>query len=339
MEVIILRRKILYSLLFLCLLIIYFFTFNFFSSPEAITTFKQYSSPNYKLTTDMVHTYLNGDSDSASPIEHDIKMTILKVLGYQQWEEYVDYIELKMYLARISPASSPQLISVLNLSKDIGTVVIFEEVNNQYIYQNKLENIIRIKDIEFIKKQEYDYNMMVIYQVIDEYLGAFFYKEFLEIYLYNNDVFRNVWEQTIYFEEVYKEDWLFPNTNKDQWNKIIETTEINFDFSNSSSIINTYTEQTKYSALSESIPDKDNYSVEQKYNFEQSFYWSDNYNCFIMGEVTKDIFLKDMALIKDMNTSIEKLFGIENSNIKVISQNGDVTYLNKFRFLNFFNNH
>ena len=176
---------------------------------------------------------------------------------------------------------------------------------------------------------------MLIHQEIDEYFGAFFYKELLDIYIYNNKSFVNLWEQTTFFEESYKESWINPTDNSDKWNRVIEKTEIQFDFTDLAKI-NTYTEQLKYSAFSNLQPDKNTYTLEDKYTFSQSYYWSSEYNSFILGEVSKETFLTDVALIKDMDTSVERLFGINNKNLKVLSKNGEVSFLNKNKFSGLF---
>ncbi|QUH26936.1 hypothetical protein [Serpentinicella alkaliphila] len=331
------KRKTLYSLFFICLLLIYFFTFNFFNSPESISTYKQYSAPSHRLSKELVNSYFNGNQNNIDEIKYNIKLTLLNNLGYEQWKEYIDYIELRMYLNNVNSSNSEQLVAVLNLSKDLATIVILEDTQNQYIYKDKLENISKVKNIAFLENKIFDRNLMLIYQEIDEYLGAFFYKEFLEIYVYKDNQFKNLWEQTIYFEETYKESWINPDDKSNKWNRVIEKTVIEFDFIDNSKF-NTYTDQKKYIAYSIQQPNIKEYVLENSYSFNQCVYWSNKYNSFILGEVTKDRFLKDLALIKDMNNSIENLFGIKNNNLKVLSENGEVTYLNKNKFGNLFRN-
>ncbi|SNT09203.1 hypothetical protein SAMN05446037_10398 [Anaerovirgula multivorans] len=330
-EVINMKFKFLNILVFVFILLLFFYTYNFFQTPQSVATFQSYSSPSLKIDNALIKLLNSEDIDTKKEAEKEIIQTTLTAINYEKWQEFEEYIEMKLYVETVLPKDTEQLIVVLNLSKDLAVVTIFEAVANDYIFHSKIENLLPIDKIEFLSPSSHSYKMMLLYQTLDEKFGSYFFEEFLQAYLYLSNDFRNIWHKTLYYEEVYKEVWIDPQADDTLWNRVVEETMI--DFIDEDPIkINTFTTLEKYITRSSEYPNTDKFALVHTNHYKRSYYWSSEFNLFILGEVTKDVFLSDTALLEDMESNREVLYGIVNSNYKVVTSKGEILYLPKNKF-------
>ncbi|MBU5675643.1 hypothetical protein KQI88_04370 [Alkaliphilus sp. MSJ-5] len=324
-------RKIKFVLSFCLISILFFLTYNFFQSPKAISVFRMYASPTYTIDKSLIKALHEDDTPMKDDIEKKIIISILDIINYDKWKDFLDYIDIEIYYGNLIPDTSQQLIVSLNLSKDLGVTVIFNEIENKYIFCNKIENLAPIENIKLIKHPTENKDLIVIYQIVDERLGAFFRENFIQIYDYKESSFNLVLEKTLFYEEVFKENWInleAPDTN---WTMVVEETEIDFDYTNSVKI-NTITSFKKYNAQSKNTPQKNDFLLKEEKSYVRSYYWSDQYNTFILGELTKDVFISNIAILEDMENMREWLFGITNPYYKVSTANRELIYLPKSKF-------
>jgi len=328
-------RKIKIVICFCLICILFFVTYIFFESPKNITTFKRYSSPTYKINKSLIETLYKNDDITNDDIENQVIKSVLDIIEYHKWNEFLDYIDMNIYYSNLIPNSSKQLILSLNLSKDSGVAVIFDEVDDNYIFRSKIENLAPIENIQLIKHPTENKDFIAIYQIIDESLGAFFRENFVQIYKYTEEDFNLVWEKTLFYEEIFNEKWINVESRDTDWTMVIEETEIDFNFTNSIEI-NTITSLKKYEAQSKATPHKNDFLLKEEKSYTRPYYWSDKYNTFVLGEVTKDVFISNVAILDDMENRQEWLFGIINQYYKVSTINDELIYLPKSKFKKLF---
>lgn len=325
------KYKFISILFFLLILLVFFYSYNFFETPQSVATFQAYSSPSLKIDRGLIELFNSEDMDAKKEAEEQIIETTLTAIQYEKWQEFRDYIELKIYNETVLPKDTEQLIVVLNLSKDLAVLTVFEAIGNDYVFHSKIENLLPISNVAFLSPASHPYKMMLLYQTLDEKFGSYFYEEFLQAYLYVSNDFRNIWHKTLHYEEVYKEVWIDPKADDTLWNRVVEETMI--DFIEEDPIkVNTFTTLEKYTTRSSEYPNIDKFTLIHTNNYKRSYYWSGEFNSFVLGEVTKDVFLSNTALLEDMESGRESLYGIVNSNYKVVTSKGEVLYLPKNKF-------
>lgn len=319
-----------------CLITVLFFvTYIFFQSTKNVTTFKRYTSPTYKINKSLIEKLYENDNILEDDIEKQIIKSVLDMIEYDKWNEFLDYIDMNIYFANLSHNPSEQLILSLNLSKDSGVVVIFDRIEDKYIFNSKIENLAPIENIKSIKHPVENIDFLAIYQIIDESLGAFFREQFVQVYKYAESDFNPVWRKTLFYEEVFNESWVNLESSETDWTMVIEETEIDFDFADSAQI-NTITSFKKYEAQSEDAPPKGDFFLKDEKSYTRSYYWSNKYNTFILGELTKDVFISNVAILDDIESREELLFSISNPYYKIATANGEFIYLPKSKFSKLF---
>ena len=284
-------KNIKFIMSFCPVLILFFLTLNFFESPKNIATFKRYSSPIYKINKSLLKSSDKNSESYDSDSKKQVIDSVLNIIKYNKWQDYRDYIDMEMYYGCIIPDLSEQLILALNLSKDLGVIVIFEKINDDYIFHSKIENLSPIEKIKFIEHPAENKKLMVVYQISDEKLGAFSYRHHMQIFDCDSQNFNVVLEKTISGEEIYKENWVDMNASDLEWIMIVEESQINFDHKNTSEI-NTVTSVKKYRAKSEMIPSKDSFSLIEEKSYKNVYYWSEKYNTFVPDKSDKDVFIR-----------------------------------------------
>jgi len=310
-----------------CLIsILFFFTYTFFESPSNISTFRRYTSPTYKINKSLIET-LHQDDD----VKKQVIISVLDIIEYDKWNEFLNYININTYNANVIANSSQQLILSLNLSKDSGVAVIFDEVGDDYIFRTKIENLSPIQNIQSIKHPTQNNDFIAIYQIIDESLGAFFRENFVQIYRYSGSDLNLVWEKTLFYEEIFKQNWINLESPETDWTMVVEETEIDFNFTNSVKI-NTITSFKKYEAQSKNTPKKNDFLLKEEKSYTKPYYWSEEYKTFVLGELTRDTFISDVAILDDMDNRQEWLFGITNPYYRVSTRKGEIIYLPKSKF-------
>ncbi|KAB3539069.1 hypothetical protein F8154_01155 [Alkaliphilus pronyensis] len=303
-----------------------FVLYNFFtSSSNYLKTYRYLPSASYKVPVGLIEELNKPEAEEAK--SHLIRIT-LKVINYNTWEDFINYIDVKVYKEKILPIDTEQLVVILNLSKDISVAVVFVLMGDEYLYHSHIENLVPVEKVEFLSIPSQTHKMLLVYQVLDEEFGGFFYEEFVDIYYYIVDDFKRVWQKTLYYEEIYNEGWLSPEGSKNTWNKVIEETAINF-VTNDKIKVNSITSLHKYTANSSTFPTEDDFILTENKTFKQSYYWSHEFNYFILGEVSQSVFKHKTAVIEDSQDNLKFFYNINNQNYRLINTNGEVFYLPK----------
>lgn len=321
--------KNLFTVLLIIILLFTILTLNeFFNNNQYISTFKTYLVPDLKISKELLNTYYGENDTLRKESSKSIILTTLKNLKYDQWIEYADYIQLMIYQSNILPFNEDELLVVLNLSKDTSVIAIYTPVNDEYVFTNKIENILPIQNISFLPSPELGHNLIITNQLLDERLGAFFLEEFIEIFVYLDDNFKSVWKKTKYKDETYNAQWLNPKAASNEWTKIIENNQIQFD-KNPNLNIAVSIKRKKLKSIKETFPLKEDFKLVEELVTQENYYWNPKYKRFIIKEGTIKTNSEPIAIIDDTNHWLESFLGFSSNNYKVITTNGKIIYMDK----------
>ncbi|QZY56520.1 hypothetical protein [Crassaminicella profunda] len=321
-------KKIFALLLIILLLFAAFILNEFFNNNQYISTFKTYVVPNLKISNTLLEDYYSTNSNLHKKASESIILTTLKNLNYDQWIEYIDYIDLILYKSNVLPAHEDELIVVLNLSKDTSVIAIYSSINDEYVFTNKIENILPVQNIKFIPVSELGYNLLITDQLLDERLGAFFLEEFIEIFLYTDDNFKSVFKKTKYKDEIYNAKWINPKASPNEWIKIIENNHITFNQKPKLNIQVSISRQ-KFKTMKKTFPSKEDFKLIEEIITQENYYWNPKYQMFVINEGMIKNSSTSVAIIDDTNHWTESFLGFPSNNYKIITKNGKIFYLHK----------
>ncbi|KXZ40108.1 hypothetical protein SAMN05661008_01313 [Alkalithermobacter thermoalcaliphilus JW-YL-7 = DSM 7308] len=229
----------------------------------------------------IVDSYLNSENVyEKQQLKKQIITSILNATGYDKWLEYVDYIDMKIYKNINDSDKKEEILFALNLSKDSALIAIYEKLNNTtYLYKNKITNLVPVKNVTFLN------NFLAIEQVIDERFGAFFIDNFIQIYLYDDNVYKSVFKQSVDYEEIYKAIWVDKNAPDNLWNKTKIVASIDYLDEDPFKILYIVT-TSRYKAESASFPKDENFKKESEKTEKHLYVWDQQRKSFVLKEKT-----------------------------------------------------
>ncbi len=328
------KSKILCAFICLMVILLSFAYYQFFQNPESIASFKQYTSPSLKINKKLVTRFLDGDPED---VKEELISNVLSSLGYKEWQQYLPYIDIILYRENILPHGPAELIIVLNLSKDLSVIAIYESIANEYILTNKLDQLLPVEKIDFIDMGEKNHKLMAVFQTLDERIGAYSYERFVEIYHYNKGSLNNVWNKTLYYEGFYRASWLDSQISQDTCYKIVVVNDMK--------IIEADPIEIQISGKLEKYLDSNcqnlnsgNFKLLHSSKFENQYHWNSRFNSFLLKGIIGENSHPSIAVLEDMTNNKESLLGFPTGYLKLINWKGEILYLPKEKTLNLFNN-
>jgi len=310
---------------FLILLLILFIAILILFKKE-IPIIEAFNFQDSSISTELLNNYYSHDFELKKNSEREIINKTLRAIEYNNWLEYLDYIEMNLYFSNIIPNNKEELIIALNLSKDTSIVCIFIREGNKYNLYSLIDNLVPIKKIDFYKIPEEDYNLFVIYETLDERLGGYFYEEFFEIYIFRKDDFIKLLYETVLYEEILKKEWIDDSSSSNEWIK--NTIENNITFiSNSELLINIKGTNKKYLAEGDNNTIPEQFILESSIDYRYTYYWNTDFQNFSLSkEVTR---IEGSSVIIQKDNSFDVRFIDDSNKYKIITASGKILYINR----------
>ncbi|MBF8982028.1 hypothetical protein IZY60_00610 [Lutibacter sp. B2] len=289
------------------------YLFNIFSNHnQYISTFKSYVITQKKISQELLTDYYSTHKNIQQKAKHSIISTTLKNLEYEKWLPYMDYIDILVYFSDVLPGNDQELIVALNLSKDVSVIAIYTKINNEYIFTNKIENLLPIQNITFIKMPELNYNSLITDQLLDERLGAFYIEEFIEIFTYVDTDFKSTWKKTKYSDEIFNLEWIDADASPKDWLKIVSKSDITFN-EKVPLTIDVSTHITKFKAISTKFPSLEEFKIIDQKNEQEKFYWDSKDQNFLPIKNTQS-----SNIAQDTNNLIQTFLGLKSNTYPVL---------------------
>lgn len=332
------KKGIVSFLILILVIIAIFIGQQYYNASLVKTTFNEIILINNNISEKLVENFFSKDEKLKRDAQNKIKKIVLKDLGYDNWLDYIDYIEVKIYPADVVDNEEEDLIIALNISKDLGVIGIYKKHNDGYVYVDKIENLAYIDKVNTIKYKPKNMIFIIVDEELEENIGAFFYDKYTRIFTQRNGSYEEVFRFSTNFEGYFYEKWTKPKLKNPKWYKLIEygtieqITDENLDLHiKASKIIQVYESKE---ANVDSIPEKFILIKEKK--LELDYFWSDKYKYFIQGEgITKDN--EVVGIIESSDQFADYYLGLSDKYYKIIDKNGKIKYINSknLRLINF----
>ncbi len=279
------------------------------------------------ISENTIEEYYSYDLEKKISAKGKIIKACLNNLEYSKWEDYIEYIEIKLYTSAVLPEKEENLVISINLSKDLSLICIMNKVSREYVLYKTIKDLLPVSYIKFIQVPNENYNFLVVYQTLDERLGAYSYDEFLEIYMFKENKFNKLLKESLLAEEIYKKQWIIKDAPSDQWEKI--TVEKNIDF-----IMNDTLEifvmgiNNKYIGYDEkNIPSKDLFNLISSDRYRYSYFWNKEFENFSLQK--KEIKIFDSSAIVIENNRYDFLYINKSEKLGILTEYGKTLYLEK----------
>lgn len=315
-------------LILIILLVTIFFINTYYKTKIANTTFLNIMPSANRLTKRLVSNYFSEDKDLRISADTKIKEIILKDLEYDNWLDFLDYIELTLYPVDVLNDFNEDLIITINLSKDQGLIVIYKSIDDFYVYTSKIEDLSYVNGLSTLRRSNNGNIFIIVEEILDEKLGAFFFDQYLRVYKKENTGFTEVFRQSLDYQGYYYEKWSDPTIEKPKWYKVTEKNLVDYMLNEEGNIlVNIDKTLSRYEGYSEDDSIPKNFELIDRKEIIIKYYWSDQYNYFIQGEGKIKSTEEIIGIIENSNQLADSLLGLHEPYYKVIHKNGKIEYI------------
>ncbi|KGG81337.1 hypothetical protein Y919_00865 [Caloranaerobacter azorensis H53214] len=323
------KRGIVTFLTLILFIIITFVGQQYYNASIVKTTFDEIFLINSSISEKLIDNFFSKDEKLKKDAQNKIKKIVLKDLGYENWLDYIDYIEIKIYPADVIDNEKEDLIIAINISKDLGVIGIYKKYNDIYVYVDKIENLAYINKINTLRYKPKNLIFIIVEEELEENIGAFFYDKYTRIFTKRNNSYEEVFRFSTNYEGYFYEKWTKPKLKKPKWFKLIEygiieqITDENLNLHIKASKIIQIFESEKTNI--DSIPEK--FILINEKNLDLDYFWSDKYKYFIQGEgITKNNEI--VGIIESSDQFADYYLNLSNKYYKIIDKNGKIKYIN-----------
>ena len=213
----------------------------------------------------------------------------------------------------------------------------------RYEYIDEIGVFLNTSDITSVKLDNKNGSTIFLNEKITEKIGSF------EILVYNKGyafdektrTFGNIYNYPIGIEADWNLLWdATVNDAPSRWEKLTQTTKSVLENGSRPVIRNTYHQEYLVSSETEvlNIPLANTYSLISQRDVEESFYWSDEWQAFILGEKIENTTGEKVAVLTlwknlpyylaDVSDSVETATAEYNNLVRIRRKNGQVAIVN-----------
>lgn len=302
----------------------------YYSSITNNLVFNQISFLNSPLSKKLVNNFFSEDNDIQRLSSKSIKEIVLKDLGYTNWLDYIEFIDINLYPFDIIHDNTEDLIIAINLSKDQGVIGIYRQYEDKYVLSNKITNLCKIKNVSAIRVESSEKAFIVVEEVLDEMIGAYFVDNYIRIFSETNGTFMEVFRQSTDYLAYYFEKWSNPEAEEPKWYKVTEISVVdNITIEKNNIVVNISKSLAKYEAInSSSISIPSEFRLMEENHFSVKLVWSETYNSFIISEGKIISQNTDVGILEDTTQTVDYLLNLTGKYYKVIDKNERILYIN-----------
>lgn len=302
----------------------------YYSSITSNLVFIQIGAIDNILSKKLVDNYFSEDDNIKESTKNSIKKIVLKDLEYENWLNYMEFIDINLYPFDIIYDNAEDLIISINLSKDQGVIGIYRQYEDRYILANKIKDLTKINNISAIRVEPSKKAFIVTNEILDEMVGAYFTDNYMRVFSEINGNFVEVFRQSVDYSAYYFEKWSDSEIPNPKWYKVTENSVVdNITVERNNIIINVAKTLSKYEALNSSnssIPS--DFKLIEKDSYDVKLVWSDLYSSFIMSEgkiISQNV---DVGILEDTTQTVDYLLNLTGKYYKVIDKNERILYVN-----------
>ncbi len=279
------------------------------------------------ISSKLINDYFSNNQTIKSKAEKTIKTIVLQDLDYENWLDYLEYIDIIIYPVNIIGDSKKDLIIALNITKDIGVIGLYNNINNNYNYYNKLENLTHINSID-IASDKLGRIFIIVNQLLDEKLGAFFTDNYIQIFTEDNKSYKEVFRQSIDYEAFVYEKWIDASIENPKWYKLTEQNIIDYSLDNNGKIVIDLSKiLSKYQGYNSSDSIPENFELVEQKNIDLVYSWNNKYNYFIQNEGKIKNTGEIVGIIERSSQFVDSLLCKSDEYFKIIDNNDKIRFI------------
>ena len=240
-----------------------------------------------------------------------------------KWLEYIEYVKIIVYPSDTLKKDKEELIIGLNLSKNLGAVGVYKLEGENYVLEDKIENLTTIEKLSTKIDKTNNRRFILVEEFLDERVGAYFTDKFIRVFTEVDDKFEEVFRKSIDYQAYVYEKWLDNDKENPKWYRLDENNQIDYDEQKNNNLSFSIEQIIKKSEGKDGSPSSipTDFMQVEKSEFRTIYYWNEEYRRFIMGKGQVISTGENVAILEDMSKSADYLLNLGDKYYKVINKN------------------
>ncbi len=259
-----------------------------------------------------------------------IASAVLQDTGRNDMFEPQEALNVTVYAGNLMGGDQNQAILSVRFGPKNTIVAVYNlnEDGETYSYVGDLGEFFDVKNIQFMPLKD-GRNIAIVREYADQNIGAFERSSFLKGYLWNSNTkdFDNVLSIPEGIETVWNGAWDDSSVEERRWQRIEQRTEIQYE-DNPNPVINlTHYQAYKISDSkdTDNMPDLSTFDTYKSRVVNETYYWSDEWQRFILAEKMNNATGEKVAVIEDFGSSPYALladYGDAVNNLMIKTEGG-----------------
>lgn len=276
---------------------------------------------------------LNKYSESVDEEKDKYKSVIIKnvLTAINDKQTIHNDITLTVIYGDVAADAENEAIFVIGKSNKDTVIAVYEKKGNHYIYLTKIDNLFKIESIQILEAGEDQKDIIVFREISDQMLGAFESSIFLRAFKWDGGSFKSVFNVIENYNAYWNELWdKVKAPENSHWLNIKQQGESNYIATPVPTVYlkakQMYLESNKTNSIN--LPDDSDFQIKNQKEFTQTYYWSNKWNNFIIGEGTELKTGNVVAILEDLSQDPFSLIEQDNR-YRIKKSDGNMEVVNK----------
>lgn len=270
------------------------------------------------------------ESPDTQKNREDIAESVLRDTGRSGLYDLNDLENVTVYYGDVTTGPERDAVVTVSFGPNNTVVAAYTPEGDVYQFVGDIGNFSGVQNIQFVPVPSEGKDVVIVRETSDQAIGAHEASELLRGYLYTGEGggedFSNVLQTTQQIQSIWNALW---NTeagqNRENWLKVTENTESGWNLGEEapSLEITRYQEYlTADNGQDALVPPSADFESDAKRVIVERYYWSDEWNRFILGEAEEIATGEKVAVIENRDASPYFLAGFRDNSFLIERQDG-----------------
>lgn len=263
--------------------------------------------------------------------KEDIAKSVLESTGRSEQYDLQDLEDVTVYLGSDVTGNPQDAIVTVSFGPKNTVVAAYTADGNVYEYTGDLGDFYGVQNIRFIPVPELKKEIVIVRENVNQSLGSFEQSDILRGYVFDGEEYQDVLNTPEKIESSWNNIWNKGELQEESlWRRVTEETESKWTGGDSPALTITRYQTYLESAdtQKDEVPKDDTFQEKDSRVVVERFYWSDEWNRFILDEAVEKATGQSVAIIENLASSPYLLADLPDyKDYRIVRKDGTTAYV------------
>lgn len=260
-------------------------------------------------------------------VQKEIAEQVLSDIKKADLFDLNDLQDVRVYF--VDTNDGERVVVLLDLGQENNIVAVYTEEGNVYEYVAELDLFYQVNDIQFLPIATQEKNAIIVNEYINQGLGAYEFSELIRGYVLESGMYRQVLNVEGDVDSFWNRKWDNPDSIEPyQWEQVHQSVSSTWDTDGKGNpILFLEKQQSLWEAReneNNTVPPKEKFTKTSGRTIKETYFWSDDWNRFILGEAIEKSSQEVVAIIEIRDNSPYALAGFVDNTFLVLDEAEDI---------------